>query len=78
MDAGIHAPIFVKIDDYKEIRSTIDTIKAKLGEARSMLVKAEDLRKRENEELTQWDAALVEVEQKVSKIDENLVEPEHI
>ncbi len=73
-DINPSAPVFVKVDDYNEIRDMISGIKQKIDSAKDTLAKAETLRAKEMDELTQWQHALDEIEQKVSHIDATLMQ----
>ncbi|MBU0980409.1 MAG: hypothetical protein KJ709_06375 [Nanoarchaeota archaeon] len=70
------APIFVKIDEYKEIIEIINSIKGKLDEGRATIKKIEELKSHEEAELDQWRNELDEVQRKMSFIDKTLFEPE--
>ncbi|MFH1408331.1 MAG: hypothetical protein ABIH34_00325 [Nanoarchaeota archaeon] len=70
------APIFVKIDEYKDIVAIIAQIKSKLQEGRELLEKIEDIKNKEEGELDQWRAELDEVQRKMSFIDKTLFEPD--
>ena len=69
-------PVFVRIDDYKNIIEVLDLLKSKLAEARETLDKITELKKKEDEELDRWNQELDEVERKVEFIDNTLFEPE--
>lgn len=69
-------PVFVKIDEYKEILDVMDLIKNKLEQVRSVLKKIEELKTQENNEIQSWHHDLEEIEKKISYIDSELFEPE--
>lgn len=68
-------PVFVKIDDYKNIIEVLDLLKMKLAEARQSLEKIAELKNQEDAELEQWESELEEVERKIDFIDSTLFEP---
>jgi hypothetical protein len=70
------APIFVKIDEYKDILDVITLIKGKIDEAKSILGEINELKNTEDRELEVWASELEEVERKVNFIDRTLLDPE--
>lgn len=70
------APVFVKIDDYKDILDILELIKNKLNEARETLGNLNELKNEEDSELELWKSTLNEIERKVENIDRTLLEPE--
>lgn len=75
-ESNIGAAVFVKVDDYKEIRNLVETLKSKLREAKSTLERVESLRTRESQELNNWRSTLEEVENRIRGIDSNLLDPQ--
>ncbi len=69
-------PVFVKIDEYKEILDVMDLIKNKLDQVRSVLKKIEELKAQEDTEIQAWHNDLEEVEKKIAYIDGELFQPE--
>ena len=70
------APVFVKIDEYKDILDVLDLIKDKLAEARRTLADLNELKNDEDAELELWSSTLNEIENKLDDIDRSLFEPE--
>lgn len=70
------APVFVKIDEYKDILDILELIKDKLGEAKRTLGNINALKNEEDSELELWSSTLNEIEKKVESIDRTLFEPE--
>ena len=70
------APVFVKIDDYKDILDVLDLIKGKLAEAKRTLADLNELKNDEDAELELWSSTLNEIENKLDDIDKSLFEPE--
>ena len=68
-------PVFVKIDEYKNITDVMNAIKAKLNDARATLAKINDLKNEEDAELELWHTGLEEVERKIDFVDKTLFEP---
>ena len=71
-------PVFVKIDEYKDILEIIGLIKSKLEQARDTLNKIIEIKNQEDNELRTWQSDLDEVEKKIALIDGTLFEPEGI
>lgn len=74
MEKGM--PVFVKIDEYKDILEIIGLIKSKLEQARDTLNKIVEIKNQEDNELGTWQSDLDEVEKKIALIDGTLFEPE--
>jgi len=70
------APVFVKIDDYKDILDVLELIKDRLGEAKRTLSDINELKNDEDAELELWSSTLNEIEKKLEDIDRTLFEPE--
>lgn len=68
-------PVFVKIDEYKDVLNVMNMIKSKLNDARATLAKINDLKNEEDAELELWHTGLEEVERKVEFVDKTLFEP---
>ena len=70
------APVFVKIEDYKDILDVLELIKDRLGEAKRTLADINELKNDEDAELELWSSTLNEIENKLDDIDRSLFEPE--
>ena len=68
-------PVFVKIDEYKDVLDVMNMIKNKIEEAKEILGKINELKNEEDAELELWHAGLDEVERKVAFVDKALFEP---
>mgnify|MGYP000117779807 CR=1 FL=1 len=68
-------PVFVKIEEYKDVLDVMNMIKNKIIDARDTLGKIYELKNEEDAELELWQAALDEAERKVSFVDKVLFEP---
>ncbi len=69
------APVFVKIDDYKEVLDIIEVIKNKLDKAKTLYAELTELRAEEEEELIEWKTTLDNISDKIFFIDKTLFEP---
>jgi hypothetical protein len=64
-----NVPVFVKINDYKEILDIVDVMKQKLKETRANLDRIKTLKDQENQELEEWDKNVSEISRRLSFID---------
>ncbi|MBI2660551.1 hypothetical protein HYX07_05300 [Candidatus Woesearchaeota archaeon] len=76
MEQRSGAPVFVKIDEYKEILDVLDMIKSKIREVRETLGSINSLRNEEDAELSMWNSTVNEIERKIDSIDKIMFEPE--
>ena len=70
------APVFIKIEDYKDVLDVLDLIKDRLAEAKRTLADINELKNDEDAELELWSSTLSEIEKKVEGINRTLFEPE--
>jgi len=71
-------PVFIKIDEYKDVLDIIHLTKSKIKEARSLIEKINELKNAEDSELDSWHSSIDEIEKRVMFIDKTLFEPESI
>ena len=69
-------PVFVKVDEYHDVLNLMTNIRKKLEEAKSTLLKVNDLKNEEDHQLEMWQNSLSEVEKKIDFVDHSLNEPE--
>jgi len=67
-------PMFIKVEEYKEVKQIIDLLKDKLKEAKQVLGDIEELKKQEEQQTIQWRSELDEVEQRVELMDTILLD----
>jgi len=70
------APVFIKIESYKDILDVLDLIKDRLAEAKRTLEDINELKNDEDAELELWSSTLNDIEKKLEDIDRTLFEPE--
>lgn len=70
-------PVFVKIDEYKDVLDVIEIIRAKIDETRETMLKINDLKNQEDSELEQWKHELEEIQNKMNYIDKSLFDPNY-
>ena len=73
MSSGM--PVFVKIDDYKDVLDVVELLKGKVREAKEIQEKINTLKNEEDVELEIWRNNLEELERKIHYIDTTLFEP---
>lgn len=69
------APVFIRLDEYKEVLDVLTLIKNKIRDGKEILAKIDSLKNEEDAELDLWKTSLAEVERKVGFIDTALFEP---
>ncbi|MEK6969077.1 MAG: hypothetical protein AABW48_01485 [Nanoarchaeota archaeon] len=69
-------PVFIKIDDYNSVLEIVKAVRKKLDDAKSTLLKINDLKNEEDHQLEMWQNTLSEVEKKIDFINHSLNEPE--
>lgn len=68
-------PVFVKLDEYKNIINIVTVIKKKLLESKETLESIKQLKSEEDLELENWSENLDEVHKKLELIDEIITTP---
>ncbi len=70
------APVFVKMDEYKNMLDVLALTKERLRQARTVLEKIVDLKKQEDTALASWAKDLDDVAQTIANVDKTLLNPE--
>ncbi len=70
-------PVFVKVEEYKEVLELMDVIHRKLEDAKDTLLRINDLKNEEDHLVEQWQNGLVDIEKKIEFINHTLNEPQH-
>ena len=70
------APVFVKIEDYKDIVDLIALVKDRLKQAKFLLGKIKEIKDQEDAEITTWINEIEDVDQRINDVDRALFEPE--
>lgn len=68
-------PVFVKIEEYKEVLDIIAIAKEKIQDARSVMEHLTELKEQEDTEIDSWKANIEDIEKKLLHIDNSLFEP---
>ncbi len=69
-------PVFVRLDEYKNILILIETLKTQVSAARETLSEIHRLKQEEDVELEIWQTVISEIEGRMGFIDSTLTEPE--
>lgn len=67
------APVFVKIDEYKNVLDVIQVLKNKVREGKDILAKIHQLKSEEDSELEEWSAEIDEIEKRIDSMDKGLL-----
>ena len=70
-------PVFVKIEDYKDVLDILELVKNKVTDAKGILHEINDLKNKEDVELQTWNNEITEIEKSIDYIDQTLLEPEN-
>lgn len=68
------SPIFVKIEKYREVTTTLNELKNKLRNATDILAELNKIKEDEEKELTSWHEDLESIKEKLMSIDKALFE----
>ena len=68
------APIFIKVENYKEVIELMRWIKRKVEEAKANLERIYTIKSEEDIKIEEWDDLLRDLEKKTTFIDETLLE----
>ena len=68
-------PVFVRVEEYKDVLDIVNMIKNKIEDAKETLGKINELKNEEDAELELWHTGLEEVERKITFVDKVLFEP---
>ena len=72
----VGAPVFVKVEEYKEILDVLDMVKGKINEIRATLGGINELRIEEDSEVSMWNSTINDIEKKIEDIDKMMFEME--
>jgi hypothetical protein len=69
----VNVPIYIKIDDYKDIVEILSITREKIAQARSVLGKISEVKAQEDEVISNWAHEIDEVDQWIEEIDKTLL-----
>jgi predicted patatin/cPLA2 family phospholipase len=61
-------PVFVKVEDYKDVLKNIEELKNKIAIAKDLIVEIHKIKEEEENELETWKIGLNDVEQKIENL----------
>ena len=61
-------PVYVKIDDYKEVLEVMNGLQSKINSAKDLLAHIEEVKSEEEAELDNWKIGLADVEEKLAAL----------
>lgn len=68
----MQAPVFVKIDKYREVEDTLQQIKAKIEEAKDIIDKINGMKTEEEQELHTWREDIKQMEEKIATVEHSM------
>ncbi len=71
-------PVYVKIEQYKDVIDVVNLLKKKINEAKRTLDEINELKNKEDHELSTWHAELDDIEKRIELIDRILEEPQQV
>ena len=69
------APLFIKLEDYKDIIDLVTLLRAKITECKGILARIAAAKAEEDAELDRWAAELDEMGKRLELIDRSLLRP---
>ena len=67
-----NTPIFIKIDDYKDVVDILRLLKVKVKDGKEILGEINTLKNEEEAEIAQWSQELIDVERKLESLERSL------
>lgn len=74
----METPVFIKIEEYKDVLDILELSKTKIKEARDILEKINKLKNAEDTELDDWHSSINDIEKRITFINKTLFNPEEI
>ena len=71
-----NAPVFVKIEDYRQMLDVVEMIKKNLVQAKQMLGDLNQLKEQESSEIQSWGEELDRIESKINDMDKLMFQPD--
>lgn len=68
----MRAPVFVKIDKYREVEDTLSQIKAKIEEAKDIINRINGMKTEEEQELHEWQEDIKQMEEKIEAVQHSM------
>ncbi len=71
-----NAPVFVRIEDYRQMLDVVEMIKKNLSQAKQMLGDLNQLKEQEASEIQSWGEELDRIESKINDMDKLMFQPD--
>ena len=71
-----NAPVFVRIEDYRQMLDVVEMIKKNLAQAKQMLGDLNQLKEQEASEIQSWGEELDRIESKINDMDKLMFQPD--
>ena len=65
-------PVFIKIDDYKEVVEIMSLTREKIAQVRGLLSQIGELKTKEDEVIADWARDIEEIESRLDEVDKTL------
>jgi len=69
-------PVFIKIESYEDVLDLIEMIRKKTNEAKTTLLKINELKEEEERKITIWKDNLFSIENKLDELNNKLFQPD--
>jgi uncharacterized protein YoxC len=70
------AQVFVRVEEYKSIIELMEAVRQKLGQAKNLLAKVNELKQQEDQQIDSWAKDIDDVEDRLNSISKSLLEPQ--
>jgi len=70
------AQVFVRVEEYKSIIDLMEAVRQKLGQAKNLLTKVNELKQQEDQQIESWAKDIDDVEDRLNSISKSLLEPQ--
>tara|TARA_Y100000031_G_C8102745_1_gene329505 strand:- start:73 stop:315 length:243 start_codon:yes stop_codon:yes gene_type:complete len=67
-------PIFIKIDQYKDMKEVLGLLQGKVNEAKKVLADLDELKRQEDDELVHWQTEVGDIEQRLDLMNRILMD----
>lgn len=68
------APVFIRLDKYNEIISTVDQMEARINDLQGAIKKINEVKEKEKEIIDSWTGLINEAKERIDKVNEKLPE----
>ena len=75
MEEGKERPLFIKVENYREVLELVRMMKKKIAEAKMNLEKIYNLKGQEDAKIGEWEKIIKELDKRMDFVDASLFEP---